>query len=342
METTTRMNLRLFDTTTQTTLLPDLSGEMKTFYVDTLIDEAEPELVHDQFGDKYPIPQGSGKKLEFRKYVPLAKALTPLVEGVTPDGGNLKMTTLEAEVEQYGDWTRLSDMLEMTAIDNNIVQATKLHGSQAGRTLDTITRDVLCGGMQVHYAPEVVGDTETTVTSRAALTMDSKLTPDLFFRVAADLAAMNAKKIGDSYVAIVHPYTAYDIMRHPEWIDVHKYANPENIYQGEIGKLAGIRFVETSEAKVWKDDTCPSDGAGGNLAVFATLVLAANAYGVTEIEGGGLEVMVKQKGSAGTADPLNQRSSVGWKATKVAERLVEEYMVRIESLSKFSKTVSAN
>ena len=100
-----------------------------------------------------------------------------------------------------------------------------------------------------------------------------------------------------------------------------------------------IRFIETSEAKIWKDDTCPANGSG-RYAVFGTLVLGAHAYGVTELEGGGLEHIVKQLGYGD--DPLNQRASVGWKGMRAAERLVEQYMVRIESLSSYSASAAAN
>ena len=242
------------------------------------------------------------------------------------------MTAITATVAQYGDWIQLSDMLDLTAIDNNVVQATKLLGSQAGRTLDTVTRDVVAGGTNVIYAPKSGG---TAVTSRSGLDATAKLTPDLFFKAAASLEAMNADTIDDSYVAIIHPYAAYDLMRDPEWIDAHKYATPENIYEGEIGKIGNVRFVRSSEAKIWKDSTCPS-----GLAVFATVVLGAHAYATTEVEGGGLQHIVKQLGYGD--DPLNQRSSCGWKATKVAKRLVEQYMVRIESCSSYSATASAN
>ena len=161
------------------------------------------------------------------------------------------------------------------------------------------------------------------------------LTPKLFFRAAAQLGAMNADPIGDSYIAIIHPYAAYDLKTCREFIEAHKYADPETMYRGEIGKLGNIRFVETSEAKIWKDTTCPS-----GLAVFGTLVLGAHAYGVTELEGGGLEHIVKQLGYGD--DPLNQRASVGWKGMRAAERLVEQYMVRIESVSSYSENASAN
>ena len=317
-----------------------MTNEMKVFYEKRLIDQAEPRLVHDQFADFYPVPVGGGKTIEFRKYDSLPKAMTPLEEGVTPDGQALTVSTITADLHQYGGWTPLTDVLQMTAIDNNVVQATRILASQAGRTLDTITRDVLAGGTNVIYAPKVTSSGETAVESRSALTMDCKLTPKLFFQAAAQLGAMNADTLGDSYVAIIHPYAAYDLKTSKEWIEVHKYADPEAMYRGEIGKLGNIRFIETSEAKIWKDDTCPANGSSGKYAVFATLVLGAHAYGVTELEGGGLEHIVKQLGYGD--DPLNQRASVGWKGMRAAERLVEQYMVRIESLSSYSASAAAN
>jgi len=337
MNTNICLDLQLF--AVQTTLLNttgnDLSPEMKTYYEKRLLDNAEPNLVHDQFADKYPIPKNGGKTIEFRKYSPLGKATTPITEGVTPNGNKLNVTAITATISQYGDWIQLSDLLDMTAIDNNVVQSTKLLGSQAGRTLDTVSREVLAGGTNVIYAPKVSGSTETAVTSRAGLDATSKINVDVIYKAARALKTMNADKIGDSFVAIVHPDVAYDLMRCEEWVEVHKYAAPENIYQGEIGKIGGVRFVESTEAKIWTGDGCPS-----GLAVYGTIVLGAHAYGVTEVEGGGLQHIVKQLGYG--EDPLNQRSSCGWKATRVAKRLVEEYMVRIESVSSFSATATAN
>lgn len=338
---TMKLDLQMFATAStqnqNATSASGMSAEMKTFYEKRLIDQAEPALVHDQFGDPYPIPANGGKNIEFRKYDSLPKATTPLTEGVTPDGQTMNVSTVTAEVKQYGGWVPITDTLQLTAIDNNIVQATKIIASQAGRTLDTIVRDVLAGGTNVIYAPKIgEGGAETPVTSRATLDATCQLTSDLIARAATQLKAMNADPIGTSFVGIIHPYVAYELRRDPDWIDVHKYAQPDEIYNGEIGTLHGVRFVETSEAKIWKGTGCSA-----GLAVFSTLILGAHAYGSTEIEGGGLEHIVKQLGYGD--DPLNQRASVGWKAHKTAERLVEQYMVRIESCSaRYSATAEAN
>lgn len=308
-----------------------LTAEMKTFYDMVLIDEASANLVHDQFGQKRPIPANGGKTIEFRKFAPLAKATTPLTEGVTPDGKSLSVSTITATVKQYGDFVTQTDVLELTALDNTIVEATKLLGRQAGLTLDTVVRDVLNSGTNVTYCPKVANGAETAVTTRSGLDATSQLTVKVIQQVVAKLRGQNAPTINGKYVAIIHPYVAYDLMRDPEWIDYHKYTTPENMFTGEIGEIAGVRFAVSTEAKVY-------DGG-----VFATLFMGDGAYGVTEITGGGLETIVKQKGSAGTADPLDQRSSVGWKAMKTAEILIENYLVRVESKSAaFSATTNAN
>ena len=407
--------LNLFDGNTNTTLDAGLSDEMKTYYSMRLINLAEPELIHDQFGQKHPIPKNSGKTIEFRKYDSLPKALVPLTEGVTPAGQKLSMGVIRATIKQYGGYIEMSDILELTAIDNNLVQATRLLASQAGRTSDTITREVLAGGTNVVYAggakdrSELVGGDATEANNKY-------LSVDDIRKAVRALKVMNAQKINGYFAGIIHPDTAYDLMSDKKWVDVKTYSDPDGIYEGEIGKIEGVRFVETTEAKIFhapdlviadgsnaavrdltvksasgkvitvneslstnqaaaltgreilvgselmevasaaagaagaatitvKDSPAttpaasaviyPGEGGAKGRDVYSTLIVGADAYGVTELEGGGLQHIVKQLGSSGTADPLNQRATAGWKLTKVAERLVEQYMVRIESASTF-------
>ena len=380
-----KVDLTLFTANTNVTGDDGLSDEMKTYYSDYLIDLAEPELVHDQFGQKHPIPANGGKIIEFRKYSPLPKALTSLTEGVTPDGQKLSLSVVTATVSQYGGYVELSDVLLLTAIDNNLVQATKLLGSQAGRTLDTITREVLNGGTNVLYAGGVLART-SLVGGDATPSNNKYLTVDDVRRAVRALKVQNARRINGDFVGIIHPDAAYDLMSDPKWVNVKTYSDPDGIYEGEIGKIEGVRFVESSEAKIFHatpltagsqkltvktqvsssatvpvkekitsadasalagktvligtaaatvssatagdagsayltlsesgsyaaDAVIAADDAGAyGRDVYSTLIMGADAYGVTEITGGGLQHIVKQLGSAGTADPLNQRASAG-------------------------------
>lgn len=413
------IDLAMFNNT-QTTGTSSLSDEMKTFYSDMLIDNAYPELVHDQFGQKVPIPKGKGKIIEFRKYTPLAKATTALSEGVTPSGQALTVTVLTATVAQYGGYVELSDMLMMTAIDNNLVQATELLGHQAGETLDTITRNVINAGTNVQYADAQVSARYLLNGGDTLASNNHYFTTNATRRAVRNLKNNKAKKINGTYVAIVHPDVAYDLMGDDDWVSMSEYAGSTQIFEGEIGKIHGVRFVETTEAKIFhaedlvavgstnakrtltfaslatktitiqealtageatalvgrkiilkgyqltiassasgsagsatitvsetvsgspanNDVIYPGEAGALGRDVYSTLILGSNAYGVTEISGGGLETIVKQLGSSGTADPLNQRATVGWKATKVAEILVQTFMVRVETASTFNPQAS--
>ena len=400
--------LNLFDAYTNTTLDPGLSDEMKVYYSMRLINLAEPELIHDQFGQKHPIPKNSGKTIEFRKYDSLPKALVPLTEGVTPAGQKMSMGVIRATIKQYGGYIELSDILELTAIDNNLVQATRLLASQAGRTADTITREVLAGGTNVVYAggakdrSELVGG-DSTAENNKYLTVD-----DIRKAVRA-LKVMNAQKINGYFAGIIHPDTAYDLMNDKKWVDVKTYSDPDGIYEGEIGKIEGVRFVETTEAKIYRGEDlaqdartltvsgaaanstevsftggtvaadalagryvliggqrvkvksntaaklvleqavtasdkaaiCPGEGGRDGCAVYGCLFLGKGAYGVVDLSEG-TEVIVKPRGSSGTADPLDQRSSVGWKGIHAAAILYDEYMVRVECGSSYSDEDKAN
>ena len=329
----TKMNLQLFAFADNgiNTLAPNnpetnkLSAENKIYYDMTLLDSAEPELVHNQFGQKRPIPKNGGKTINFRRFTALRKATAPLTEGVTPEGTELEVSVVPGTVEQYGAYVKISDMVDLTAIDPVVEESVKLLGSQAGRTLDTVTRDIINAGTNVMYVGGVSG---------SSAVVDPLGFNDIF-EAAAILKGQNAKPIeGGSYVAIVHPYVAYDLMVAAKdagsWVDVNKYANPEAIFNGELGKIGGVRIVESTEAKIKME---------GSKPIFCTMVIGANAYGVTEVTGGGLETIIKPFGAGD--DPLNQRATCGWKATQTAERLDETAMVRIESSSTLASKITA-
>ena len=306
-----------------TTGTSTLSPEMKTFYDKDLLRNAKPVLVHNQFGQKRNIPKNGGKTIEFRKFSPLAKAMTALTEGVTPDGKQLTVTSLIATVGQYGDYVALTDVLQLASFDPMLVEANKLLGAQAGETVDSLTANTLNAGTNVQYANGKV--------SRATLAAGDVLTVEEIKKAVRTLKNNKAKKIKGSYVAIIHPDVSYDLTNDPKWEAVKEY-DPKDWYNGEIGRIHGVRFVETTEAVKFTVTTGSGESAT-TKTVYSTLVLGADAYGITSIEGGGLQTIIKQLGSAGSADPLDQRSTTGWKAIHVAKILVEEYMVRIESLA---------
>ncbi|WP_458457480.1 N4-gp56 family major capsid protein [Pseudobutyrivibrio sp.] len=315
-----------------------LSDEMKTYYDKELIRLVSANLVHDQFAQTRDIPKGNGKTVEFRQFDPLPKSLTPLTEGVTPDGRKVSVNSKTADVEQYGDYVPYTDVIDLTAIDPMVLEITRLIADQAARTLDSITRDAIAAGTQVNYVNNRL--------SRSALTTADKIDVDTIIRAATLLKRGNTPKINGEYVGIIHPDVAYDLMRDPEFVEWQKYTTSDKLFKGEIGKIGGVRFVETTEAKIWNDNTCPvktaasGDDPATYYSVYSTLIVGLNAYATTKVTDGGLQQIIKPIGYGN--DPLNQRGSIGWKAMKVSEILVDAYMVRIESLSTYSDISDAN
>lgn len=316
------MNLQLFadvtpvNVTTQSTMSPT----MKTFYDTALLENAREQMIFTQFGKKQPM---KGNKVEWRKFNTFAKALTPLTEGVIPSGQNFGMTNIEATTTQHGDYVAVSDRLEMESYDDVIFGATEEMGATEGETYDTLTRNILVAGNSVAYA----NDKE----SRAALTAADVMTPELVAKAATWLKKNKAPKIDGSYVAIIHPSVAYDLRNSEEWKEYHKYNDVAPIFKGEIGELHGVRFVESTASKVWKE---------GSVATYATLFLGKDAFGILDPEGEGMEMIIKGRQQIG--GPLEQFSTIGYKFCHGAKILYQERMLRVETGSSYSALDEAN
>ena len=319
-------NLQLFadvnpvNVTTQTTTGADMSPTMKTFYDTTLLENAREQMIFTQFGKKQPM---HGNKVEWRKFNTFAKALTPLTEGVIPTGKTFGMTKIEASTTQHGDYVAVSDRLELESYDDVIFGATEEMGATEGETYDTLTRNILVAGNSVAYAGGK--------NSRAALTASDILTPALVNRAATWLKKNKAPKIDGCYVSLIHPSVAEDLRESEEWKEFHKYNDVQPIFKGEIGMLHNVRFVETNEAKVWKN---------GDVATYATLFLGKDAFGILDPDGEGMEMIIKTKEQIG--GPLNQFSTIGYKFCHGAKILYQERMLRIESGSSYSGTDEEN
>ena len=297
-----------------------MSPTMKTFYDTALLENAREQMVFTQFGLKQPM---HGNKVEWRKFNTFEKALTPLTEGVIPSGKTFGMTKIEATTTQHGDFVAVSDRLELESYDDVIFGATEEMGATEGETYDTLTRNILVAGNSVAYAGEK--------TSRSALTNADVLTPDLVNKAQTWLKKNKAPKINGSYVAIIHPSVAYDLRNSEEWKEYHKYNDVAPIFKGEIGELHGVRFVESNEAKIWKE---------GETAVYATLFLGKDAFGVLDPEGEGMEMIVKTREQVG--GPLNQFSTIGYKFCHGAKILYQERLLRVETGSSYGSLDEAN
>ena len=250
-----------------------MSAAMKTYYDTELLENARPRLIFTQLGKSQFLPAGHGDAVQWRKWNTFEKSLTPLTEGVIPSGQKFGQSAISVSVQQYGDYAAISDRLDLHAVDNVLLGAAEEMGAAGGETADTLVRNELCTGTSVIYADTLdsSGAVTSTPTSRRQLSADNnRLTPDAVNKAYTFLKKQKAPFFeGNKYVAVIHPSAAYDLRSHPDWMEAHKYASAREIFEGEIGELHGVRFVESTEAPIFN---------GGNLFDESTAYLTMTAF----------------------------------------------------------------
>lgn len=371
----------------------------KTYYDKRLLEIAKTKFKHAEFGQKRSVPKGGGKTVEYRKMELFTPSTTPLVDGVVPDGQRLSQSKIDATLAQYGAYVTLSDFFQYTAYDPVLRETSTLLAEQIGTAIDWVTRDAMCAGTNVQYAG---GN-----TSRLELEASDKLTVAEVRKAVRTLKKAKAKPFNrnghEHFICICSPDATYDLQSDQLWQDVSKYSNPEQVYSGEIGRIAGVVFVESTEAKVYTDPVVNAVNAatttsadfvlksdpsaeevaylsigGGDIYVggtkytlaasgsytaatktvklsasaslakdavviagtagaagvdvHASLVFGQDAYGVVSLDGGGaIEMIVKELGSSGAADPLNQISTVGAKVNGYCAKILQPlWLLRVE------------
>lgn len=313
------------------TTVTEVSHAVNNFYDRNLLKAARPLLIHARFGQIRDIPKNGTNVIKFRRYSLLTANTTALTEGVTPVGKQLSVTDVSSTVAQYGDYVTLTDWLQLTTLDPVLTETSDLLGQQAGNSLDQIVRDVIAAGTTVQYASSAssrgtvaagmimtrdeVRQAVRTLQSNDAMKVTSMVSPS---------SAFNTSPLNAAFIGIISEDTLYDLKNATGWIPVEEYANKSNVMEGEVGAMDDVRFVMTTNAKVF------TSAGSGSIDVHATIIIAQNAYGLTRISGAALKNIIKPLGSSGTADPLDQRSTSGWKATMVATRLNENFLLRIE------------
>lgn len=311
------------------------------FYDRNLLDRAQPNDVHGRFGQKRPIAQKNGNQIKFRRYSQLAAATTPLTEGVTPTGSQLAVTDIVATLAQYGDYIQLSDMVSMVNQDPVVTEATDVLGDQAGTTIDQIRRDVLVAGTNVAYASGAATRL-ATITKISAADLDKVIrflknqNAKFIKTMISSSDGVGTGAIRKAYIALVHPDVEYDLEQIAGYRAVSDYGSQEGVIEDEIGAYKNIRFVTSTNCKVFSNATTSLTAGfkgGSSNDVYATLIFADNAYGVCPLTGQAMNTYVKALGSAGSADPLEQRSTVGWKATTTTQILNQAWMIRLETLA---------
>ena len=317
-----------------------LSAELKAFYDTELLENARAELFYAQLAKRQPLPANHHGSVEWRKWNTFERA-SKLTEGVIPTGQKFGVTAVTGSVDQYGTYTAITDKLELRAYDDVILGATEEMGASAAETQEALIRDALYTNTNVLYCDKIKradGSSAGAPADQSGLAENAeyhcRLTPEMVNKAVTIMKKNRVPRIGGRYYAVIHPSVAHDLRQSDSWIEAHKYAAPEEIFNGEIGELHGVRFIENVFAPVIR-------GEGGSIAVYASYFFGKDAFGIIDPEGGALEMIIHDKGEIG--GPLNQFSTIGYKfETNGATILYPERLLRVMSTSSFSASDEEN
>lgn len=306
-----------------------LSVQARRFHEKQLLARAVPQFVHMKYAKVKGIPERGGINIQFRRFERITTSTTALTEGTPPSETQATFVEVNFTVNQYGQFSRLSDTSIRQSQDDLMSEYSTNYGDAAADALDQLMRDGIIAGTNVQYAG--------TNGSRGDVGSGDYLTPAEIREAVRTLSRNNAPKVTSvgRYVAIVHPDARFDFMGNSDAVNAYQYAagavgKDAALFTGELWDWMGVRFDITTQAKVFS-----SAGLSG-ANVYATLVFGQDAYGATKFDAQGMAIIVKPLGSAGANDPLNQFATVGWKASWGGGILDQNRLVRIEHVTSIS------
>lgn len=318
----------------------DIDVNLQGWYDKILLKRPLPALLHGRYGQIRPLPANKGTRINFRRFNALGVNTTPLQEGVTPTGKKASTADIYATVKFYGDFLTASDVLLLTGLDATLVEFGELLGEQMRLTADTLDRDVIVAGTSVRYANSVSARTDIV---SAIATADLKA-------IVRILNGNNAKKLTRQIIAgakvgtspipaafrcITHTDSQQDLEALPGFRPAEEYASQKGRSEEEIGSWGNIRFELTTNSKVWLAGGASVGSTGlvaadsSTIDIYSYLVIAENAYGTVPLQKGNVKNIIKKMGAG--EDPLNQRSTSGWKMARTAKILNDNFLIRGEA-----------
>jgi N4-gp56 family major capsid protein len=327
-----------------------ISAKQAAWVAKALLSTAKTQDIYGAVGEppipnRASVPAHNSTSALFRKYENLPTTPKVLAEGVTPDAALLTKTDITLPLTQFGDYVILSD-ISVDSVEDPLLSVTgERQGEQAINWLNQIRLGKIIAGTTIAYAN---GAQRTDVNTLISAVLIDKMARTLnlnkarkITKVLAATQGYNTMPIPATYVGFCSTYTCYDlkntITESGGFTPAHKYANMKLIRENEYGAVGLVRFIEDPDMTSWADGG-GAKGVGHKSTggvkedVFPTLIVGQEAYGILMFGGysgkDGIKTYVETSG--GTADPLHQRNTVGWKTMQGGGILNDNWIGRIE------------
>ena len=234
-----------------------LTQAIQQIWSKEILFQAMPILRFEQFAvKKTELGVAPGLQINFLRYNNLGFA-NSLVEGVRMQTNALTAQQFSITVSEHGYALAVSELLLNASFDDVMASASRLLGRNMALYLDKLSRDTLYSATSKIYGEDRSGLSAandwygygTVGTTRASMTGAFNMTPHVVKDAVETLSTKNIPRLGETYVAFVHPHQSRRLRDVPEFIEVTKYAAPGNFMLGEIGRLYDCVFIETTQVR---------------------------------------------------------------------------------------------
>jgi N4-gp56 family major capsid protein len=302
-----------------------LPPAVREYYDRLLLMTAYPQLVHTKFAQKRVLPEKMGDTIVFRRYARLATVPIPITDGITPPGAPLSATDIKARVDFYGNFVTITNQVELTVEDRVLNESSRLLAQNLAQTMDEVTRDVLASTSSVlQCANGINGNTPTELTkSDIDAAVQSLLNNDaeMISEVVTGRDKSGTVPVRPSFWGYIDTALLDDLEAVANFVNTANYPSQGSVLDAEWGSTGNVRWLYTSVGSVTSAAT----------PVYNNFIVGKEAYAVVHLGSESGEFYVEPLGSAGSADPLHQRGSVGWQHPFVSRILNDSFMLNLEA-----------
>lgn len=315
----------------------DITSRTAAFAAKNHLEHAEPVEVLAKYGDMKVMPSNSTNAIKFRRPIPFAAATTPLTEGVTPAGGNMRYEDVTVSLAQYGDFVETTDVVKDTSEDPVLKDITALTGEQAGITREMILWGVLkaatnkfYGGAATSVATVAAGDVMTRAIQRNVTKSLKANKAKKVTHMVSSSVKFNTQPIDAAYLAFCHTDLEGSIRDMAGFVPVEQYGSTKGLPY-EIGKVEDVRYIASPELEARAAaGAAPAAGALG-IDVYTIIVVGKHAYGDVALRNANsTKIMVQNPDTPRGGDPLGQRGTIGWKCYAAPLVLNQSWIAAVE------------
>ena len=324
-------------------------ADLSSFVSKAFLERYRPALLLDRYCAKDTIPTRSSstwKKQRVENLAPITGYDQPttkaVVEGVVPTETIPTITNYSIKMNQYGSYTRVSDVIDLTHETQVFGEFAKLNNENMQNTIERVNYAGIVAGTNSYLALDAAGNTTGSRASIAGTinapildTIIKKLqvgnAPFMFQKAIGASTGFNTTGILPAYIGIVESNVLKDLSQVPGFVAVNLYPSG-TAEKDEVGAYRHIRFFLSNLAPVLAGVGAAPSGtvstAGAN-DVFQVLVFGKPAVTLVDIASS-MQVKVINPGTADSGTPLGQWGSIGWKAMLASIITNDAGIVRLE------------